>query len=747
MQADHQAQVAFYLTGARATGRLDAVEKLRLQPALFSAYRDLSALRYDFPLVLAQGAPAECIRSLSALINDVLAGIDLSANDGERLQKRLLHVEREIRALLAEGASGRLSALWDQAVARLGKTDESFAASVKPARAALKGDGEVLDCGADTPTRVLSHAWQSVQEEKARRFADVVARLLVKLSELLKADFHGSTAGRSAEHLKAAMGTTFQDEFDFKALSRVLASVSPEATLDDKRRRRIERLLAVLQSQPFYALSGPTDAARRAPYAFMFTSCAKALQALGERRSAMAEVARAVAMAELEVKGEYDEARHEAFFEAWGSESLPPEDHGLFPDYLVCLNAAQPAEHEGLMELLSSGLPVKVLVRYDDLVETSALSGAAGLSLRSRQLADAAIGLNSVYVLQSSASYLYQFRDRIVQALNYAGAALISVYSGAAGSIEGMAPYLAAAAAMESRAFPAFTYDPSAGPDWASRFHIGQNPQPERDWPSQAFTYEDDAHQRVVEDVDFTLVDFLACDPRFAGQLARVPREHWNGSLVSVRECLASEGRGVPEKVPYLLMTDASNMLQKVIVDDRLIQEARRAGQAWRSLQELGGIRNSHAERLLAREKDAWEAQKQREIEALKRQAAAAPPAAAAAAPVQSMAAAPAAAATAAAAAVPAAAPAEAVAEQASDEPYIETPRCTTCEECIRINNRLFVYDGNKQAYIADLKAGTYRELVEAAENCQVSIIHPGKPKNLNEPGLEELMERAELFK
>ena len=36
--------------------------------------------------------------------------------------------------------------------------------------------------------------------------------------------------------------------------------------------------------------------------------------------------------------------------------------------------------------------------------------------------------------------------------------------------------------------------------------------------------------------------------------------------------------------------------------------------------------------------------------------------------------------------------------------------------------------------------------LVQAAEACQVAIIHPGKPKNPNEPGLEELLERAKPF-
>ena len=35
---------------------------------------------------------------------------------------------------------------------------------------------------------------------------------------------------------------------------------------------------------------------------------------------------------------------------------------------------------------------------------------------------------------------------------------------------------------------------------------------------------------------------------------------------------------------------------------------------------------------------------------------------------------------------------------------------------------------------------------MEAAASCQLAIIHPGKPRNANEPDLEELLKRAEPF-
>ncbi|NNL31487.1 MAG: ferredoxin, partial [Gemmatimonadetes bacterium] len=79
-------------------------------------------------------------------------------------------------------------------------------------------------------------------------------------------------------------------------------------------------------------------------------------------------------------------------------------------------------------------------------------------------------------------------------------------------------------------------------------------------------------------------------------------------------------------------------------------------------------------------------------------------------------------------------------------EPWIETARCTTCNECTNLNGRMFAYDENKQAYIKDALAGTFAELVQAAERCPAGIIHPGEPLNPKERNLEKWIVRAEPF-
>ena len=89
---------------------------------------------------------------------------------------------------------------------------------------------------------------------------------------------------------------------------------------------------------------------------------------------------------------------------------------------------------------------------------------------------------------------------------------------------------------------------------------------------------------------------------------------------------------------------------------------------------------------------------------------------------------------------------AEAEEELSFDKPWLDTAMCTTCDDCMGINKMMFVYNDDKQAIIRDPKAGTFADLVAAAEICPAKCIHPGKPLDPNEPGLDALIARAEPF-
>jgi len=735
---------AFHLIGRAAESGLHDIEDTEFRSVLYTRFADLNKLRYDYPVVLGDyDLPGDFVRSLSDIVNDVLRKMAPSGVEGEFMRSQVLNIEREIRDIVGDGDGISLPKAWDTAVSRLrARTDKisisAFDDCLGQIANAFLIDGQIIGCNAATPMALLRQAWSIDQRAKAHGSRKRVDELILKLEDILGAEAKKSEKTLLPENLKGSVGSSFENAFDFDAMSDLLTPASPRDPLPEERRQRILSLLVVLKSQRFFKSAKWSDRKghRIGPYSFLFKTAASALKAMRNRLPEMVELIKAISIAELEISNHYHPAKHDAFFASFDETSLLEEDLALFPTPLVGLDGKHQgrSEKSRILELLASGIPVKILAQTDDILNT--LSGSEGklpFGGASWQLANLAVGLNNVFVLQSSSADLYRMRGKIWDGLSYPGAALFSVFSGDNKTGSGMPPYLISAAATESRAFPAFTYDPSTGPDWASRLSIDGNPQLERDWPIHDFFYEDAAQQRLSDDIVFTFVEFVASDKRFAKYFACVPKAEWTNDMVPVGKYLEIPANENLESVPYVLVVDGDNMLHRLVVDDRLIRAAYRCRDMWHSLQEMGGVHNSHALNLLKRESEHWQLDKERELAELGGHEG------------------------------PSKAPIvsdekptivkteisetpEQAQEVSSDEPYIETIRCTTCNECTEINAQMFAYNDNMQAYISDPTAGTYRQLVEAAENCQVSIIHPGKPMDLGEPNLEELKERADMF-
>ena len=546
MDSHLRSQVVFHLTGRRT--ETDALESgvSGLRPALLAAYRDLDALRYDFPLVLCGGE--DYVQSLSAAVDRVLRKLAPEGVTGEGMRRRVLKVEREIRRQVAAGARGTLLQLWDKASDTLAtQADDEFVRDVRRARGALGIDGDVAGCDRDMPSRFMLHAWSVVQREKARAARDRIDSLVIRLGDILRADYMRSEQALQQPALKASFGSAHHGLFDFGAMSKVLQRVGPPGGLGERRRARVEQARSVLTAQRFFPSAGESDdkAGASGVHEFSFDSPAEALAAFRARLPELVQLLKALQVAELEVEGSYREELHDPIFAALDESDVTTQDLRFFPDYLVCIGGREQGEQAQLAEALSSGVPLKIVVQVDDLLEEAAPGrGHFAFGLRSARLASAAMSFDEVFVLQSAVSNLLQLRSRVQRGLRHPGPALFSIY---AGPPEGTLPgYLAAAAAMQSRAFPAFTYDPGAGPDLASRFSLENNPQPEHDWPVEKFSYADQDLQSVTEDVAFTFVDFVACDPRYAGHFAAVPRASWGDSMVPAHEWLdeSAAGRG-----------------------------------------------------------------------------------------------------------------------------------------------------------------------------------------------------------
>jgi hypothetical protein len=732
MSENHSAFSRFYFTGQMSGENLFDIGTLGLHPALFNGYEDLSTLRYDFPLVLfkgGNGTPA--LRSLSDITDEILREIAPQGIDGERLRRHVLALECEIRTLARDENKETLFELWERAEdtlrARFANTDDVSALddSLKAARDVLKTDGEIIDYKDDTPRKVLTHAWSVVQENKSRVFRQRIEELTLRLSNILKGDSMKSAAAFEPDALKKSIGSSYESEFDFESMSDILGTAFVTGALPKKRWQRIRSVLSTLKSQKFFPpmTGNRAKKKRKENPAYVFDHCAPAIEAFRRQLPKMVKLVKAITIADLELEGRYKESTHDQFFKQFDERYLEADDLAMFPTYLICLRKGDDAKAEkaDLVEVLSSGLPFKVLLQNHDIVEElSIASGQFSFGVRGSQLASLALGLDGVFVLQASGAELYRMNGSVLDGLTHSGPSLFNIFSGRTGpsthsakNVPELPLYLRAAAATESRAFPVFVHDPTGGREWVSRVSLVGNPQPGLEWPMHRFEYEDEDLQRVSQDIAFTFADFAALDERYADSFAGVARPQWRDNMVPVDEFLEMDDKAAADRVPYVLMVDNDNVLHRAIVEVRLIQAAKRCREMWRNLGELSGIGGPNA---------------------------ITPEVAPNEAPGEIL---------------PPAAETVSQPEQITEEerpppppgePYIETPRCTTCEECIKINKRMFAYDDNRQAYIADLKAGTYKHLVEAAENCQVAIIHPGVPVNTDEPNIDGLIARAELF-
>lgn len=706
-------QVLFRLTGRSPARGSGAAPKLR--PALFARFGDLTRLRYDHPVVLVTpAADGTFARPLSGIVDEALRAVAPRGIGGERMRRSALRLEREIRRLSAAGERGTLDALWQRALDGLAVTAGADVVSeLARVRAAIRVDGELIGPDASGTAALVTHVWRAAQGRKAAALRRAIDDLIVRLSGLVSADLLRSDAGRDADHLRAAIGAPHRELFDFDAMARLVAGPSRGLALPASRRERIARVIAALRAHR--ALVEDLEA-------YVFDSADTATAAYQKRLPAMAALVAAIAMGDLEIAGRYVEAEHDAFFGAFDAADLTPEDIALFPDPLVRTGStsADPSRHGAVLESLSSGLPLKILVGTDDVFGSGA------------HLASSVLGLGDVYVVQAASSELARIAARVRAAIEHPGPVLLSVFTG---GLDGIPAYLASAAAKESRAFPTFSYDPSADGGWSARLSLEGDPQPEETWPFYELRYADESFQRVSERVPFTLADLAVCDPRRSRDLARLlPGAVPGGDLVPLADWLAGRAAPSPTAVPYVNAIDADDRLVRLVVDDRLVRETRRSGEAWKRLVEL-----ATPPRKAAGDVEGGRAVSREGAEPSSRPDEASSPAATAqdgaSASDRS-----------AKRETPEATSPAAGTEASPDEAYIETVRCATCNECTNINPRMFKYNENKQAYIADLKAGTYRELVEAAESCQVAIIHPGKPRDPSEPGLAELLGRAAAF-
>ncbi|MBT8088083.1 MAG: ferredoxin, partial [Gammaproteobacteria bacterium] len=512
--------------------------------------------------------------------------------------------------------------------------------------------------------------------------------------------------------------------------------------------------------------------------------CTTAGEVFRRNAERIARVFTAVRIAALEIDDSYNAAVHDSWFGSFDWQAFSNEEMQLLTP-VVALASADNLAGDGLpsfSRLLGSRLPVHVLSWVRAYDNPGAGPGDDPFAAYRFELAYFGIGHRQVVVAQTSAARHDDLLSGFLCALdsNRASLHLINRGTQSKSKQRQLDPWFVASAALESRAHPFILVNPDAGDHAAERVSFAGNPQPEKDWPVEKLEYRNAEGEATEMDLAFTFADYALVMPALHDHFRMVPAGFDAADLVPLADYMDLDDERVDRLVPYIWGIDDQGVLTKLVVSRALVFACRDRRNYWRTLQELAGIHNFYVEeaieQVIEEQRAAEEAGREQllkaheeELESVRSEAAdevmgqlvdvlmgadlsdmvgrdsqlATMPSEQAGETESQL---KAAAETKAVATADTEALPDTDDELNFDEPWLDTAMCTTCDDCMGINKMMFMYNDDKQAILKDPHAGTFADLVEAAEICPAKCIHPGRPLNPNEAGLEELIARAEPF-
>lgn len=728
--------------------------RARALPALFSRFAVEAGLRTGFPVAL--GAPGAGVLRLSEWLQRLAA--PLRGNAGRLVGDNLARLER----CVGQVAAGR-----EEAEARA-VLEAACAAMVTELSLAPGADGELraalaeMVAGVPEGMRLLGYGRQSglrlLREAAGAGLAGhreaALARLAAirgPLADLVAVEGNRGPAARTPEAVRASLGNGLADVFDPAALAKLVGQRGGGRGLGERELARAQDALRTLAEAPLGAMPTvvvchagtlPAGIELGAGVRVIATDdpLRAAVEAFDEVAGEVARVFAAARAARLLLRWAYDPARHDALVDGFMWRDMTAEELRVVPRVIALEDAAGLVGDRlsRLLALLRDARPVQVMVE----VQPARALHDDGLQA---ELGALAMALDRPYVVQATPARPEHFFEGARRAIECAAPALFVVATGflEGGEEPAVGAWLAAGAAVDSRAHPLFRYDPRTRGTWAGRLDVDGNPQPEGVWPRYPKSDEPGAPHLAFTLADYALID-PACDDVFRPETAEeAPRS------VPVGEWGELDPEAAFDRLPTI---DAvvNGQPSRLLVSGPFAAATVNRGRRWRLLAEMAGVGNAFAvvaaEEARASERTAAAAREAQvrdahavELNAARREAAteamgrlaqallsAEPFAPGSVAPPATTESAPATAALASAGVAPAVAAAVA---NGAEEPWIDTALCTTCNDCINLNPLVFAYDGNKQAYIKDAGAGTFAQLAAAAEKCPAKCIHPGTPK------------------
>jgi pyruvate-ferredoxin/flavodoxin oxidoreductase len=647
------------------------------------------------------------------------------------------------------------------------------------------GDGACLGCGEKTVVHLFTATVEALMQPRVARQVRKIDDLITRLDQHIRLKLAGTIDLDDSAKVLHALDELQHGDVTLASFSEKLDERHAGQTLDADWLRWANQLLARLKHLRWEYTEGVSQRGRSSmgicnntgcssvwastypfnPYPFPWTnhlfqdSPSLAMGIFEGHMAHMAEGFKAVRMAEKELNGGFHPVKDAEFFTYFNWQQFTDEEFHLCPPVVAMGGdgAMFDIGFQNLSRMMMSGKPVKVVILdtqvYSNTGGQACTSGFTGQVSDMAQYGKAIKGKEEIrkeitligmahrttYMAQGSSSNPTHLIESFIEGLNARRPAVFTIYSPCMpehGIGDDSAQHQSKLA-VESRAFPLIRYNPDKGTLPEECFDLDGNPSPDTDWPTYTLKYTDDDGKPASMEVPLTFADFAITEGRFRKQFRTVPRDAWNENLIPLAEFLDLSAEDREDKFPYIWALDKKNRLMRVIPAEPLVKSCEDRRSYWRMLKALATKHEAVDVAAIAEQARAEFAQSLAakllkmvgEGGELPVNGKTATPEVLPALP-----------------AAGAAPPAKAGSDGDSTAPWIESAMCTSCNECININGKIFAYDADKHAFVKDPKGGPYKDLVRAAEKCTAQVIHPGTPWNPKEKDLDKLIKRAAKY-
>lgn len=651
------------------------------------------------------------------------------------------------------------------------------------------GDGACLGCSEKTVVHLFVATVESLMQPRIKKHVAHLNELIDKLENHIQLKLMKTVNVVDADMMSKIVTEMQDGDLTMSGIARKLENEQGSEPIDQKWLRDVTQLLAKLKNLRWKYTDGLTGRGRTNmgllnstgctsvwgstypynPYPFPWAnhlfqdSTSMAMGVFEGHMAKMAEGFKAIRRAELELNGQYNPGEHDEFFTYFTWQQFTDEEWLLCPP-VVALGgdgAMYDIGFQNLSRMMASGKPIKVIV-----VDTQVYSNTGGQACTSGfigQVSDMAqygkvikgkseprkeIGLiamahRNTYVLQGTTANTSQMIEGFIDGLMTKRPAIFNLYTTCQPE-HGVGDDLGAKQAklaLESRAYPIFRYNPDLGVKTADAFDLSGNPDMDKNWPTYQLKYMENGRQKTME-VAMTFADFALTEGRFRKHFRKVPRDAWNDNMVVLSEFLEMEADEREGKFPYIWAVDRKQHLSRVLVAKPIVQSCEERRDFWILLRDLAGYQPE-----VAAEEDV---EQKIRAEVVGKIAQGLMKLAGGNGEGLTDLALGGAAETDIATAAPITTTATSNGNGSSDgdymAPWLETDECTSCDECTKLNSRIFAYNSDGKAYIKDPQGGPYQDLVKAAEKCTARVIHPGLPADRSEKDIDKWIKRGEKY-